>query len=369
MAPLTRPSRSRRAAETRRRNRLHLLERIRTRTPHQDHAVGVFPSLLIRASLPHREVYALDADNQPVTIPTGRLAPDGSPECERVLAHHYRATSGRFTLTVRAGLVPGPTAAHPPASRGVPFGGLARLLLAFIVTEAKKRESQVVDLGRTLSGFCKRVAITPSGGPRGRIDYVVDQLLRLVTCSVTYEWETQRGYGARPLRRDLRGENLFLANQYHLWHCDATPDRSSTTLETATGGSVRLADDFWRDVLRLCVPFDFRKAQFLRAHPLALDLYFWLTHRLHKLDDDAQTHVVLSLDQLHDQFGSHYATGPNGTLTPEGKREFGRSVTKALAQVRIVWPALRVERPRGRLVLHATGPDVPRNERDRPTFK
>lgn len=344
-----------RAAETRRRNRLHLLERIRTRTPHEDHAVGVFPSLLVRAALPHREVFALGPDDQPTTVPTGRLAADGSPEREKVLAHHYQATNGDFTLTVRAGLVPGPTAAHPPVSRGVPFGGLARLLLAFIVTEAKKRESQTIDLGRTLSAFCERVAITPSGGPNGRVDRVIDQLLRLVTCSVTYEWKTRRrGYGATPPRSDRRGENLFLANRYHLWHCDATPGS-----EPATGGSVRLADDFWRDVLRLCVPFDFRKAQFLRAHPLALDLYFWLTHRLHKLDDDAETHVVLSLDQLHDQFGSHYATA-EGTLTPEGKREFGRAVTKALGQVRAAWPALRVERPRGRLLVHATGPDVPR---------
>ena len=344
-----------RAVETRRRNRLRLLERIRTRTAREDHAVGVFPSLLVQAALPHREVCALDPDGQPLTVPTGRLDSDGEPERERILAAHYQAVNGALTLTVRAGLAPGPTAAHPPVSRGVPFGGLARILLAFIVTEAKRRDSQTVDLGRTLTAFCERVAITPSGGKHGRIDYLIDQLLRLATCAVSYEWTERRGYGAAPPRRDLRGENLVIAGRYHLWHCDATP-----TSEALTGGTLRLADDFWRDVLHKCVPFDFRKAHFFRAHPTALDLYFWLTQRLNKLDDDADTHVALSLDQLHAQLGSHYATDSEGTLTPEGKREFGRAVTKALVVVRAAWPALHVERPRGRVVVHATGPDVPR---------
>ena len=351
-----RPRRSAsRAVETRRRNRVQLLERIWTRTPYQDHAVGVFPSLLVQTALPHKEVYAHGPDGRLLAVPTGHLAPDGSAETRHVLAPHYQATNGDFTLTVRAGLCPGPTAAHPPVSRGVPYGGLARLLLAFVVTEAKRRESQVVDLGHTLSAFCERVAITPSGGKHGRIDYVIDQLLRLVTCAISYEWTERRGYGAAPPRRDLRGENLPIAHRYHLWHCDATPGS-----EPVTGGSLRLADDFWRDVLRTCVPFDFRKAQLFRAHPTALDLYFWLTHRLHKLDDDAETQVALSLDQLHDQLGSHYATAPDGRLTPDGKREFGRAVTKALGAVRAAWPALRVERPRGRIIVHATGPDVPR---------
>ena len=327
-----------RAAETRRRNRLRLLERIRTRTPYQDHAVGVFPSLLVQAALPHREVYALGP---------GRRSRGGTPETTRALATQYQTVNGHLTLTVRAGLTRG------AVSRGIPYGGLARLLLAHVVTEAKRRNSQTVDLGRTLTAFCERVAVTPSGGPHGRIPYLTDQLLRLATCAVTYEWEQRRGYGAAP---HLRGDNLFIANHYRFWHCDATPGS-----EAASGGSLRLGDDFWRDVARSCVPFDLRKVQFLRAHPTAIDLYLWLTHRLHKLDDAAEPQVALSLDQLHAQLGSHYATGRDGRLAPTAKQEFGRAVTKALGVIRAAWPALHVERPRGRLVLHATGPDIPRD--------
>lgn len=84
----------RRAAETRRRNRLRLLERIRARTAIEDDAVGVLPSLFVQAALPHREVYLLGDDGRPVVVPTGRLAGDGSPETARALATHYRAVNG-----------------------------------------------------------------------------------------------------------------------------------------------------------------------------------------------------------------------------------------------------------------------------------
>ena len=343
----TRKRAASRAAETRRRNWLLLLEQIRTRTPYEDRAVGVFPSLLVQAALPHKEVYALGPDGTPIVIPTGRRSRDGTSETTRALATQYQTVNGDLTLTVRAGLERG------AISRGIPYGGLARLLLAYVVTEAKRRNSQVVDLGHTLTEFCERVAITPSGGKNGRIPYLTDQLLRLATCAITYEWEKRRGYGAAPT---LRGDNLFLATHYRFWHCDATPGS-----EAASGGSLRLADDFWRDVARSCVPFDLRKVQLLRHHPTAIDLYLWLTHRLHKLDDDAEPGVALSLDQLHAQLGSHYATGPDGRLAPKAKQEFGRAVTKALAVIRAAWPSLHVERPRGRLVLHATGPDIPRD--------
>lgn len=344
-----------RGAETRRRNRLRLLERIRTRTPHQDDAVGVLPSLFVQAALPHREVHALGPDGEPLATPTGRLAPDGSLEMEPVLASHYQATSGHLTLTVRAGLQPGPTAAHPPVSRGVPFGGLARALLVHLVTEARLRDSQTVDLGKTISAFCARLDITPSGGEKGSIPRLTRQLLRLATCSINYEWTERRGYGAAPPDRDLHGDNVFVARSYRFWHRASTPGS-----EPADGGTIRLSDDFWRDVTGRCVPVDLRKVHFLRTHPTALDLYAWLTRRLSKMDDDAETRVVLNYDQLHGHLGSHYATDTTGSLTRAGQQEFGRAVRHALRVVRAAWPALHVETPRGRIEVHATGPDIPR---------
>jgi hypothetical protein len=306
------------------------------------------PSLFVQAMLPHKERYLLDADGHPVEVRTGRALADGSPETERLLATHYTATNGEFSLTIRAGMTKGPSIAHPQVSRGIPYGGLARLLLCFIVTEARKRDTRTIDLGRTLTAFCERVDITPSGGEHGRIRYVLDQLQRLATCVVTFEWENRA-----PGRRDLRGEHLLVVDAYHFWH-----QAASASTETADGGTITLADKFWSEVVSSCFPLDFRKAQFFRAHPLAMDVYLWLTYRLGALQRQGRPEIALSYDDLHAQLGSHYQTDEHGTLTPYGKKEFGRAVRKALDAVRAAWPELDVSTPRGRIVVRATGPDV-----------
>ena len=218
-----------RAADTRKANRTRRLERILSLGAREDGAVAMNPSLFVQAMLPHREVYLLDADGRPVEARTGSTLADGSPETVRLLATHYSATNGEFTLTVRAGMTKGPSVAHPQISRGVPYGGLARLLLCFVITEARKLGTPSIDLGRTLTAFCERVDITPSGGGNGRIRYVLDQLQRLATCVVTFEWETTGTRSPRPPRRERprRGQLPLLAPglQHSTGHRKFVPNR------------------------------------------------------------------------------------------------------------------------------------------------
>lgn len=207
------------ALTTRQRNRAQLLERIRLVTPHEDRAIGMHPRLFVQAMLPHREVVERGSDGQPLTVPTGRLASDGEPEVEKVRAAYYSATSGAFTLTIRAGLRQDRLSRSLGVdaglvSRGIPYGGLARLLLTHLVTEAVKRRNRDVELGATLAAFCGRLGITPSGGKHGRLRYVVDQLERLATAAVTFEYEeTMRGQRGGLARSELRGEQLLVVDR------------------------------------------------------------------------------------------------------------------------------------------------------------
>ena len=359
-SPAPRPTAAQRGAATRRRNKAEAVVRIRTRTAHQDGAVAVSPSVFVQAMLPHRETHLLGADGERVSVPTGRLARDGTPETEDLLATDYVATNGAFTLAVRAGTRTGPSPAHPRVSLGVPSGGLARLLLCHVVTEAMRRGSPTVDLGRTLADLCRALDVTPSGGARGRLRYLFDQLLRLATCSASFQWETGTGYGHRGRER-YRGRSLLLVDAYDLWWQRAAETAAhGTAPPLAAGGTLTLGAQLWAVCQDGCVPVDWRKLQFLRDYPSALDLYLFLTHRLAKLEADRQPTVALTYDHLHAQLGSHYATGPDGRLTRRGKQDFGYRLRQALDRVRLLWPALRVDTPRGRFVLHDTGPDVPR---------
>ena len=97
---------------------------------------------------------------------------------------------------------------------------------------------------------------------------------------------------------------------------------------------------------------------FFRGRPLAYDLYLWLTYRLAALQRTGRAKIALSYDDLHAQLGSHYQTDPQGALTPVGKKHFAYEVRKALKAIAATWPTLSYETPRGRLILHNTGPDV-----------
>jgi hypothetical protein len=269
--------------------------------------------------LPHSEQKASYPDGSPILIETGRLTPSGEPQREQALALVYSATNGELTLTVRAGTKPGAKPGDPPVSLGIPYGGMARLLLVWIVTEASKRDSQTLDLGDTLSSFCKRLDIPMTGGANGRIPYLMDQIERLATCFVSYRWQT-----ARPGRTDVSGQNLLVIDSYHFW------SRSSgARAPDCRGGTLRIADDFWRQIMNSVFPLDFRKAQYFRHYPLAFDLYTFLTYRLGQMQKKRQHTLALKYDDIHRQLGSHYACDTNALLTEDGTNNFARSVRKA----------------------------------------
>jgi hypothetical protein len=334
------------AAKTRKRNRTRQLEAILGKDAIEAKAVAMNPVILVQAMLPHKEVYALDAEGRFILTPTGRKNPDGSNELEKERASHYSTTNGEMTLSITAGSMRGPNRHRPVVSRGIPYGGLARLLLAYIVTQSRKRESREIDLGDTIGGFCSALDITPSGGEFGRLRYVYEQLERLSKCLITWEWEI-----IRPGRRDVRGENILMIDSYHFWHREHDDG-------THQGGSITISERFYQEAVAQCFPMDFRKAQYFRGRPTAYDLYLWLTYRMAALERSGKSSFTVNYDQIHAQLGSHYATDESGDLLPKTKKDYGREIREALKAVSAVWPALSYDTPRGRVRFHACGPDV-----------
>ena len=345
------------AARTRQQNRSRQLALIYERGPREANAVGMSPTLFVQAMLPHSEVVVRDAAGGPV------LDAAGAP----VLAPSYQARNGDFTLTVRAGLD------RDGRSVGVPYGGRARLLLTYFCSEARRRygllageaapeggldadafeRARLVDLGETLTGFMRELEIAPTGGERGNIGNLTDQLRRLATCVVSFEWDRQRG-GPRP-RREWEGEHVLIVRRYHLW--DAAPllgPDGQELVEGAAGGSLLLDPSFLHEILLSSFPVDWRKLQYLRAHPLAVDLYLWSTYNAERLWRSGRESKAVSWRQLHAQLGAHYGDSDRGL------KDFGYRARQALKKVRECWPQLAYETPRGRLVLLSTEPDVPR---------
>ena len=150
---------------TRQRNKIRKLELILLQDPHKANAVAMNPTVFVQAMLPHREQFAEHEDGSPVLVPTGRIDADGNPEVRRALAGVYSARNGDLTLTVRSGYRNGQWGTRPE-SIGIPYGGMARLLLTWIVTEASKRNEQTLDLGETLTSFFDHSTLPRQGERR-----------------------------------------------------------------------------------------------------------------------------------------------------------------------------------------------------------
>ena len=65
----------------------------------------------------------------------------------------YKRVNGPYTLIMTA-----------VGQTGLPFGNLARLLLAWVCTEAVRTQSRELILGPSLSGFMRKLGIAPVGG-------------------------------------------------------------------------------------------------------------------------------------------------------------------------------------------------------------
>jgi len=87
------------------------------------------------------------------------------------------------------------------------------------------------------------------------------------------------------------------------------------------------------------VPMDPRALAALRHSALALDVYTWLAHRLHRVNSISGNR--LSWENLREQFGQEYNDPKN----------FKKEMTKALRTVLSVYPDARVEDVAGGLLL------------------
>nr|WP_010890160.1 replication protein RepA [Rhodothermus marinus]AAA20550.1 putative RepA replicase protein [Rhodothermus marinus] len=260
-------------------------------------AIAYMARLLTQATIPHRE-------------PRGQTT--------------YRREAGDLVLEIQG-----------REKYGLPYGSYPRLLLAWMCTEAVKTRSRKLYLGASLSEFMDKLGLVPSGGRWGTIPRLRDQAKRLFFS----RWfvDVSREMEAKGWRAwwDL-GFQIALSRSTLLWDVK-DPDQLALFEEHSY---VELTQEFFEAVLLRPVPLDARALRALKQSPLALDLYAWLSYRA----SYAQKDLAVTWQQLHAQFGADY----------ENVDEFARKVKQAIAKIHLLWPDLRVQYPKGRLVLKAT---------------
>jgi hypothetical protein len=148
-----------------------------------------------------RELGLIDAASAAMSeLAEDDLAFSHSGLCQTCLPHArpasndliWQRSSGRFHLMVSPGVVRG---ADGRAARvGVPYGTRARLIMIFLQTEGVK--GRTVSLGPSMSAWIRSLGLPVTGGPRGTIQAIREQSLRIARCEFTLQWTAPRRRGA-----------------------------------------------------------------------------------------------------------------------------------------------------------------------------
>ena len=231
-------------------------------------------------------------------------------------------SNGTVTLRLQPGMI---DVGKPTQRSAFPYGVMPRYLLAWMATEVKQNGPAVQDDGLTLNlggsmrAFLRQIGInSATGGREGSGTRLRDQVTRLATSSITVADTRQHANGVW----NFQAENFSFVRQVNLWWSDR--DNGTDTLWPNT---IRLTPA-WRDSIKeAAVPLDTRALaiiQHARAGPLAIDLYYWLAHRLFTV----RRPVVVPWELLARQFGSQY----------DRLRAFKAAVIKQLRVVSLAYP-------------------------------
>jgi hypothetical protein len=231
-----------------------------------------------------------------------------------------------MTLRLRPGLI-GIGTEHERYA--YPFGVMPRYLLAWMTTEVKQDgpalqdDGLTLDLGGSMRAFLRQIGInSATGGTKGSGTRLRDQITRLAYANIIVTETREHNNGSW----NHRGANFGFVEETNLWWADR--DNGTSTLWPNT---MRLSPA-WRDSIKAsAVPLDTRALALIqqaKAGPLALDLYYWLAHRLYTVRGP----VVVPWELLARQFGSQYAQ----------VRQFKAAVVRQLRVVTLAYPGANV---------------------------
>ena len=225
--------------------------------------------------------------------------------------------NGSFSMVMQ----PGYTIAsnNQPKNIGLPYGTKPRLVMAFITSEAVKNRSRDIVLGRSLSEFMRQLELAPTGGRWGTIPMLKEQMKRLFSATVAFQYD-----GAEA---EVMG-GFRIASRSVLFWDPKSPKQSALWESTVT-----LTQEFYDEITERPVPLDLKALSALKGSSLALDIYCWLTYRMSYLKKTTELPWAL----LAQQFGSDY----------KELKDFKKNFLKQLQKVLVIYDAKVEDGPKG----------------------
>ena len=242
--------------------------------------------------------------------------------------HQYKRVNGPYTLYMNA-----------TADNKLPYGNLPRLLIAWVCTEAVRTQTRELVLGRSLSGFMRKLGVfgSDSGGSRGDRTRLRNQMQRLFHCTVSLVYEDERGAAST---------SSLVAERTEFWWNEHKPDEP-----TLWESKIELGEKFFNEIIQHPVPLDMNTLKALKRCALGIDLYLWLVYRTFAL----RAPLRLSWRQLYRQFGLDPARADDKNIV----NDFRTKCLRELKKIKLAWPNLKCATARGVLILYPSTPSIP----------
>ena len=298
----------------------------------------------------------IDIASQVLSDDSGQRGYSYSGLCLTSLPHRrmgddqaWERTVGPLTLIIEPGRMKiGP---GPATFVGVPFGARGRLILIYLQTQAVLTNSREVSLGRSMREWLGRMGVSV-GGETARA--FREQARRLATCSMRFHWQAtstrvtaRDGEGAaestieRAVGTGISNQQLIKSGLF--FHEGAKRDERQGSLWE---DRVVLDADFYKTLREHPVPLRDAAVRELKENSPALDIYVWLSFRLHHLE----RRTPISWRDLHAQFGSEYR------LLKHFRPRFLENLARAVA----AYPEAKVDVEETHIMLHPSPPPVPK---------
>ncbi|MFO0433052.1 MAG: replication protein RepA [bacterium] len=174
-------------------------------------------------------------------------------------------------------------------SIGYPYGSYPRLLLAWMATEVVRTRQRELVLGGSVTNFMEQIGKTGTGGEKGTITLLKNQMQRLFSSTIALVKDPDSINWAN------EGFRLVDSSQIETFWIPNDPNQMSLFRS-----SLRLSEAFYENLIQSPVPVDLRALKVLSASPMAIDIYCWLTYRSAIL----QRNTMVPWESLYQQFGS-----------------------------------------------------------------
>ncbi len=246
----------------------------------------------------------------------------------KVEGEKFMRQSGSAWVNVQAGYL---DEGNGPVLQPIPYGAMPRLALAWVSTYAKRNHTREIPIGDSASEFLRLLGQPTTGGERGSFRTLRTQMHALAACRLQLGYRG-RTYNGQPVE------------QFDAWQAN-----KDTQQKALWPGVMLLSDGYFSELIANGVPLDNRALHALKGSALALDVYAWLAHRLHRIEGRP---VILHWKSLREQFAQEY----------EGKdpdKDFKAAFLPQLKKALAVYPKAKVKQVTGWLMLWSSPPPIP----------